>query len=144
MEMWRKVWRDGIAPQLSDGALVALVKALRDDDPRIIQGMTCSPPGSARTAGMPVEAACVLGFCGWQAEGLGTVGEVENFFGGIYHGAGALLGWAYGCGEFVEWVDATPRAEMRGGLLAEVEAEQSRRGDLGCACSLPPSLAADR
>ncbi len=44
MEMWRRVWRETGSPQLSTRALTALRRALVCDDPRLVQGITCSPP----------------------------------------------------------------------------------------------------
>ena len=44
MESWRKVWREGLAPLLSDNSLRALRRALVEDDPRLIQGATTTPP----------------------------------------------------------------------------------------------------
>ena len=37
---WQKVFRVGIAPQLSTPALIALKRALESDDPRLLQGET--------------------------------------------------------------------------------------------------------
>ncbi len=47
------------------------------DDPRLTQGSTTTPPLMC-VQDWPVEAACVLGFCGWQGDGLETVAEVEG------------------------------------------------------------------
>jgi hypothetical protein len=79
---WRLVWREGLAPILPTAGLEALARALRDDDPRLTQGSTTTPPPLMCVAGWPVEAACAVGFCGWQ-DGTGertTVQEVEEFF----------------------------------------------------------------
>src|SRR4051812_30523867 len=73
MESWRKVWREGFAPQLSTSGLEALRKALHEDDPRLIQGATTSPPPLQCVQDWPVDACCVLGFCSWQGEALETV-----------------------------------------------------------------------
>src|SRR5688572_13845434 len=80
MESWRKVWREGLAPQLSTAGLDALRHALLNDDSRLIQGATTSPPPLQCVQEWPVEAACGLGYCGWQGERLETVAEVEEFF----------------------------------------------------------------
>jgi hypothetical protein len=81
MESWRKVWRDGIAPLLSDQALSALAIALETDDPRLVQGATTVPAPLPSVHSWSVETACLLGYCAWQGDGLGTVGEVEDYFG---------------------------------------------------------------
>ena len=74
MESWRQVWRDGFAPVLSSAGLDALRGALGRDDPRLIQGSTSTPPPLMCVRDWPVEAACALGFCGWQGDGLDNVG----------------------------------------------------------------------
>ena len=80
METWRKVWRDGIAGQLTTVGLRALQQALVSDDERLLQGATTSPPPLMCVQDWAVEGACVVGFCGWQGDGLQTVGEVEEYF----------------------------------------------------------------
>src|SRR5579884_4022542 len=80
MESWRKVWREGVAPLLSTPGLESLQRALTNDDGRLLQGATTTPPPLQCVQDWPVEAACALGFCGWQGEGLETVAEVEEFF----------------------------------------------------------------
>lgn len=40
MESWRRVWREGFAPAMSDAALTALRAGLANDDERIVQGST--------------------------------------------------------------------------------------------------------
>src|SRR5262249_29878906 len=44
IEAWRRVWREGLAPQLSTEGLRGLAKALAEDSPRLGTGMTTSPP----------------------------------------------------------------------------------------------------
>ena len=78
MESWRKVWRDGLAPLISTEGLEALRTALCNDDARLLQGATTTPPPLQCVQDWPVEAACVLGFCGWQGDGLETVGLRES------------------------------------------------------------------
>src|SRR5437868_1687903 len=80
MESWRKVWREGVVPLLSTDGLEALRHGLLADDTRLVQGATTTPPPLPSVQDWPVEAACALGYCGWQGEGLETVAEVEEFF----------------------------------------------------------------
>src|SRR5262249_42797863 len=80
VESWRKAFRDGIAPSLSNAALEALATALELDDPRLIQGATTVPSPLPAVSSWPVEGACALGFAGWQGEQLETVGAVEDYF----------------------------------------------------------------
>ena len=121
MESWRLVWRDGFVPVLSTAGLESLRDALRGDDPRLTQGSTTTPPPLMCVQDWPVEAACALGFCGWQGDDLETVGEVEEFFARVCFEADQRLGEPAACRWFLNWFDDTPRDEMRRELLAEVE-----------------------
>ena len=127
MESWRKVWREGVAPQLSPAGLDALRRALVNDDPRLLQGATTSPPPLECVRDWPVEAACVLGFCGWQGEGLETVAEVEEFFARSCFETDQRLGEPAACRWFLNWFDDTPRHEVRAQLLAEVNRTLNQR-----------------
>jgi hypothetical protein len=127
MESWRKVWRDGLAPHLSTAGLEALRRALLADDGRLVQGATTVPPPLMCVQDWPVEAACVLGFCGWQGDGLETVGEVEEFFARMCFEADKALGEPAACRWFLNWFDETPRAEARQELLAEVNRTLAQR-----------------
>jgi hypothetical protein len=120
MESWRKVWRDGAVPLLSTESLEALREGLVHDDARLIQGATTTPPPLQCVQDWPVEAACGLGYCGWQGEGLETVAEVEEFFAKMCFEIDRNLGEPAGCRWFLNWFDETPRDEMREQLLAEV------------------------
>jgi hypothetical protein len=77
----------------------------------------------------PVEAACALGYCGWQGERLETVGQVEEFFARCCFEADQRLGEAAACRWFLNWFDDTPRDEMRRELLAEVERAIEERAE---------------
>lgn len=127
MESWRKVWREGIVPQLSTSGLTALEKALVNDDPRLIQGATTTPPPLQCVRDWPVEGACALGFCGWQGEGLNTVAEVEEFFARACFGIDKSLGEPAVCRFFLNWFDETPREEMLPLLLEEVNLALAER-----------------
>jgi hypothetical protein len=120
MEAWRKVWREGVAPQLSTAGLEALRLALTTDDQRLLQGATTTPPPLQCVQEWAVEAACAVGFCGWQGDGLETVAEVEEFFARVCFEADQALGEPASCRWFLNWFDETPREEMRRQLLAEV------------------------
>jgi hypothetical protein len=127
MESWRKVWREGLANQISRSGLSALRRALLTDDSRLLQGATTSPPPLQCVQDWPVEAACGLGYCGWQGEGLETVAEVEEFFARICFEADQRLGEPAACRWFLNWFDETPRAEMRRLLLPEVNRSLAQR-----------------
>lgn len=121
MEGWRLVWRNGFVPHLKTEALEALAKALREDDPRLTQGSTTTPPPLMCVQDWPVEAACALGFCAWQGDQLTTVGEVEEAFARMCFEADQRLGEAAACRHFLNAFDDTPRQEMFAALLEEVE-----------------------
>ncbi len=127
MQSWRKVWREGVAPLLSTPSLEALDRALKDDDSRLLQGSTTTPPPLQCVQDWPVEAACALGFCGWQGEGLETVAEVEEFFARTCFEIDQRLGEPAACRWFLNWFDETPRDEMREQLLAEVQRALAQR-----------------
>src|SRR5262245_36220188 len=127
MESWRKVWRDGLAPQLSVAGLEALARGLTNDDPQLLQGATTTPPPLQCVQDWPVEAACVLGYCGWKGEGRETVAEVEEFFAKACFEADQRLGEPAGCRWFLNWYDDTPRDEMRRLLLGEVNRTLAQR-----------------
>lgn len=127
MESWRKVWREGLVPQLTTPGLEALWLALVSDDPRLLQGATTTPPPLQCVQDWPVEAACVLGYCGWQGDGLETVAEVEEYFARACFEADQRLGEPAACRWFLNWFDDTARDEMRRLLLSEVNRELARR-----------------
>ena len=131
LESWRRVWRDGFAPVLSTKGLLALRDALRDDDPRLVQGATAIPPPLMCVQDFSVEAACAVSFCGWQGDGLGTVGEVYEHFGSRCYDTDTRLDDMAGCRWFLKWFDDTPRDEMRSLLLPEVERAIASRTDSG-------------
>jgi hypothetical protein len=99
----------------------ALRLGLSRDDPRLIQGATCSPPAMQALSGHRVETACALGFCGWQGERLVTVGAVEDYVQRLCDAADEQMAERAVCRFFLNWYDDTPRDEMRRALLAEVE-----------------------
>jgi len=127
MESWQKVWRDGLAALIPTGALETLQVALRNDDPRLIQGATTAPPPLLCVQEWPVEGACALGFCGWQGEGRETVAEVEEYFARLCFEVDQRLGEPAACRWFLNWFDETPREEMRRRLLGEVQRTLAQR-----------------
>jgi hypothetical protein len=127
MDSWRKVWREGLAPLFSTTSLEVLRRALLSDDSRLLQGATTTPPPLQCVQDWPVEAACVLGYCGWQGEGLETVAEVEEFFARMCFEIDQRMGEPAACRWFLNWFDETPRNEMRRLLLAEVNRNLAER-----------------
>src|SRR5438105_4209343 len=127
MESWRKVWREGLAPHLSTPGLEALRRALASDDSRLLQGATTTPPPLQCVQDWPVEAACVVGYCGWQGDGLETVAEVEESFARVCFETDKALGEPAACRWFLNWFDETPRDEVRRELGAEVTRSLAQR-----------------
>ncbi len=127
MESWRKVWRDGLAPVLSMAGLKALRKALAKDDGRLTQGSTTTPPPLQCVLDWPCEGACVVGYAGWQGDGLETVGEVEEYFARCCFEADNRLGEPAAVRYFLNWFDDAPRDDARRLLLAEVDRSLAER-----------------
>jgi hypothetical protein len=127
MESWQKVWREGLAPQISTAGLESLREALVLDDPRLLQGATTSPPPLPCVQEWPVEGACGLGYCGWQGDELESVAEVEEYFAQKCFEADQILGEPAACRWFLNWFDETPRGQMRRLLLAEVNRSLAQR-----------------
>ncbi len=124
VEAWRRCFRAGLAPQLSDDALHALHAGLLGDDAALVQGCTILPWLDPL---VPVEAACPVGYAGWQGDGLATVGEVDEYFAAVCTRMDELLGGPAECRALLIWWDDTPREEARRDLLAEVENELRQR-----------------
>jgi len=127
MTTWQFAFRNGFAPQLSTAALTALRTALAADDGRLLAGATTMPPPLQCVQDWPVEAWCPIGFAGWRGNGLVSVAEDEEVFARVCFEADQALGETAACRWFLNWWDTTPRAESLPALLAEVEAELSRR-----------------
>src|SRR3954462_8639878 len=129
MESWRKVWREGVVPLLSTEGLEALRRGVVNADARLIQGATTTPPPLQCVQDWPVEAACGVGFCGWQGDGLETVAGVEESFAKMCFEVDQRLGEPAACRWFLNWFDETPRDDMRRQLLAEVNRALAMRRD---------------
>lgn len=121
MENWQLVWREGVAPQLSTPGLEALWKALADDDDRLLQGVTTSPPPLQCMQQCGIEGACAVGYCAWLGDGLSTVGQIEEFFAKVCFETDHRLGEPTACRRFLNWFDDTPRTVMRRQLMDEVQ-----------------------
>ena len=120
MEKWRRVWREGLLPQFSGAGLLALQAALLNDDPRLLQGTVSAPPPLDALRHCGVIGTCAIGYCGWQGEGLRSVGTIEDYFHRICAAADAVFHEPAACRFFLNWYDDVPRTEMRRELLGEV------------------------
>jgi hypothetical protein len=122
MEGWRKVWRQGIVPLVGEKGLRALQAALRDDDKRLVQGMTIDPQSEWVPSSWEPSGACLIAYCGWQGQNLDSIAKVQRFFDRIVDAASLkLLAWDVEVSDLVEWYDETDRPTMRRELLAEVD-----------------------
>jgi hypothetical protein len=121
-EAWKRVWRIGIVPQLTIRGLEGLKLALEQDRPSLITGSTMQPPPLACMANEAVEACCPL--CYAILDGLRptavSVGPLEERFAEACFKASELCGEPGAIRYFLNFVDETPREEMRKALLVEV------------------------
>ena len=144
MESWREVWRKGIAPLLEEEQLRSLLKGLVEDDPRLLQGATTSPPPLSCVSDWPCEGACGLAYAGATSLGgllpieperrgplrdwtYSTVEEVETFFSRFCFEIDQRIGEPAACRFFLTFWDDTPRDEMRREMIAEIQRELTRR-----------------
>lgn len=127
LPLWKKVFREGVAPLISDEGLLALRQALIEDDQRLIQGATTTPPPLMCVEDWPVEAACALGFVGWQGDGLETVGETEEFFARMAYEVDQRMGEPAAVRYWLNHWDDTPRELLFAQTLIEVGRELRRR-----------------
>lgn len=124
LESWQKAFRLGFAPYISTPALEALLSALENDYPSLIQGATCIPPPLQCVQDWPVEGGCGISYCAAiEAGGLliAMVSEVEETFARWCFEANSALGEPAGCRHFLNWFDETPREEMLQKLTEEVQ-----------------------
>lgn len=125
--LWVKVWRNGLAPHLPTEGMERLAEALRTDATSLLQGATTSPPPLACVEDFTCEGACPISYCGLVTSNE-TVGEIELFFARICRQCDESMREVAACHWFLNWVDETPRDEMRRELLREVERTLSLRG----------------
>jgi hypothetical protein len=134
LNAWQKVFRDGIAPQLSTRALEELHGSLTRNDPALLQGQTTDPVPCPENDSLPVAGACPIALGGWRGEGLETVADVEDFFARIVCQADRVLGEPAAVRYFFHFTDAVDRETFRREILAEVNrALAHRSGKSGAA-----------
>jgi hypothetical protein len=121
MPAWKRCWRYGICPQLDHDALEALRRALLNDDPRLIQGATTSPPSLQCTDDWALQGGDPIIFALWQGNGFGIVGKAEEEWAMICWRASDALGDPEACRWFFNWWDETDRQTARQALLVEID-----------------------
>lgn len=128
MESWRKAWQEGILPQMDDKALLSLLHALKENNPKLIQHATTQPPSLQCVEDWDVEGACALSWLGWQGgKLLLTVGEVGEFFSRVCSHADQYLREPAGIRWFLNWYDNNPREKVFKTLAAEIEENLRQR-----------------
>lgn len=123
MESWRRVFKEGFAPQCSTAELVALRDALVADDPHILQGATTSPPPLMCVRDWPVEDACPWAWVGAYRHGgikAATVAETEEEFSIFCQGCDLLLGEPASSRWFLNAWDDGKRDTMRRAVIEEI------------------------
>jgi hypothetical protein len=126
LEPWREAWRKGVVPQVSRRHLEALREALVRDDRALAQGLTVKPPLLASAPDWPPECACPVAFMGWRAEGLESIGAVEEWFAEVCRAADEAMGQSGSLGALLSAVDEWSREEMVSRLLPEVDLALAR------------------
>jgi len=124
-----KVFRDGFVPQLSIAQLDGLWLALANDDPRIIQGATCSPPPLQCAKDWPCESACIMGFSLLIENQSATVAEVEDCFAALCFEADKRIGEPAACRHFLNWFDDGEREQVRNTLMSWITEIKAARGN---------------
>ena len=143
---WRRVWL-AAAPLLPTRGLERLRTALAEDDPRLLQEATTSPPPLACVQDWPCEGGCLIAYPVAFEDGDGaltnyidedgsvrhlpasakTVGEVEERFAKVCYEVDKAVGEPAAIRYLLNQYDSWPRADMRRHLLPCVEAELERR-----------------
>ncbi len=127
MENWRAIFREGLAPLLSDDALHALRAALEGDDARLLQGAAAHPWPTEAEPSPYVEAACPLGFALWQADRLETCAQVEVSFVRLAEAIDARMGDPLATWALTHAWDDPEREDAVRAWHGEVMLEISRR-----------------
>ncbi len=128
MEAWRRVWRHGFSPLLPLLGLQRLKTALETDDPRLLQGATCTPPPLTAVLDWPVEACDCIVFAFWADHDFHcTAEDGEEFFAQRCFECDTILGEPAASRWFLNWYDETPRNEVFRALALEVGLEVTKR-----------------
>jgi hypothetical protein len=127
MEAYRKVWRDGFAPQLSDAELKALLVGIESDDPALVQGRTTVPIPLLAVDSWDLEGGDAIVYAAWKVGLVSLVGEGAELFGKRCAETDLLLGELTACRFWNNFWDDTSRGEAFAELAAEVRREIFRR-----------------
>lgn len=127
MEAYRKVWRDGFAPQLSDAELKALLVGIESDDPALVQGRTTVPIPLLAVDSWDLEGGDAIVYAAWKVGLVSLVGEGAELFGKRCAETDLLLGELTACRFWNNFWDDTSRGEAFAELAAEVRRESFLR-----------------
>lgn len=127
MESWKTVWRNGIAPQLTDADLISLGRALAENDFRLTQGTIADPCVNGGDDSLRCARACALAYCAMVGLPGASVGYVTDRFEAIVEESLRLTGNAQATEVFLRWFDGWPRDKVFRDLLSEVACELFRR-----------------
>jgi hypothetical protein len=122
VEAWRKIWREGVVPQLSTEGLQSLLDALRRDDCRIITGSTTIPPAFSAASNLPIEQCdpVIFAMLDGHSPYSCTVGLMDEAFARLAIRCSELCGFPRAIGTFLCWVDEQDRETWRMELMREV------------------------
>lgn len=129
MEAWRKIWRDGFAPLITDKGLLALKEALESPSrlSQLGQGSTTWPIAMIGSGLEKPQGACLIGYCAWKGSDLATVGEIDSEFARLCFEADQRVKEPAGCRFLLNWWDERPYEEVVACMLPEVDREIARR-----------------
>lgn len=130
---WKKVFRDGIAPSLSDDSLEYLLGALERDDPELVQGSTTVPPPLMIYHDYDCNGGCAVAYAIWKGEGIRLIGELEEKWAAVLWEADQRLGEPAAVRYFLNFWDDTPREVVRRELSAEIWRIMRERAEQGVA-----------
>ncbi len=128
MESWRLVLTEGFFPQWSRQTLERALKALEEDNPKLTQGSTTTPPPLQCVQDWPCEACDLIAFCSVDDPFGSTVGEVEEGFAQSAFTADQLLGEPAACRWWLNHFDDSPRIRVFTETAAAIRKELERRG----------------
>ena len=117
IEPWRRVWRNGIAPQLSGRQLYALHTALKINSGTLTQETVVAPLVSLDEYA-EVEQCCPSAFPGLMA-GCTSVYELFMWWKTLCNRCDLYIAEKGTMAQYLNWESVTPRDVMRRELLAE-------------------------
>lgn len=107
-EPWRLCWRKNVAPQLSTKGLKALLKALSNNDPSLVQRILANTKNGFEAQSKP-QIGCAIGYS-LMKSGYKTCLSIHNRYAKFKN----VFNFTY-------WFDHTPMEEVRVLLAKEVE-----------------------